>query len=232
MNESQLKLEQAKMKEQYLESVKCCRTLYIWIFRMCIKTIWIVGCWMPPMRSAIERRFEEKLSKIGRGQSSAIEEYQEFSTLWVLNLKQQGIWSKPKIQLRRVISRINRIYSRRFKKRTWILWMIVFTRVFPIFEWRWSEVGIACGIRKTKEMGVKLCSSSERKCKCDFDVGEKSSDSGGSGVLFFLVETFSLIVCWMRWDAPLDDANVFRFNDLVREMSKRSQIILWLIIRQ
>ena len=27
-------------------------------------------------------------------------------------------------------------------------------------------------------------------------------------------------------DAPLDDANVFRFNDLVREMAKRSQIIV------
>jgi chromosome segregation protein len=27
-------------------------------------------------------------------------------------------------------------------------------------------------------------------------------------------------------DAPLDDANVFRFNDLVKEMAKRSQIII------
>jgi chromosome segregation protein len=27
-------------------------------------------------------------------------------------------------------------------------------------------------------------------------------------------------------DAPLDDANVMRFNDLVREMAKRSQIII------
>ena len=27
-------------------------------------------------------------------------------------------------------------------------------------------------------------------------------------------------------DAPLDDANVSRFNDLVKEMSKRSQIIV------
>jgi chromosome segregation protein len=27
-------------------------------------------------------------------------------------------------------------------------------------------------------------------------------------------------------DAPLDDANVYRFNDLVKEMAKRSQIIL------
>ena len=26
--------------------------------------------------------------------------------------------------------------------------------------------------------------------------------------------------------APLDDANVYRFNDLVREMAKRSQVIL------
>ena len=27
-------------------------------------------------------------------------------------------------------------------------------------------------------------------------------------------------------DAPLDDANVIRFNDLVKEMAKRSQIII------
>ena len=27
-------------------------------------------------------------------------------------------------------------------------------------------------------------------------------------------------------DAPLDDANVMRFNDLVKEMAKRSQIIV------
>jgi chromosome segregation protein len=27
-------------------------------------------------------------------------------------------------------------------------------------------------------------------------------------------------------DAPLDDANVYRFNDLVKEMAKRSQIII------
>jgi chromosome segregation protein len=57
--------------------------------------------------------------------------------------------------------------------------------------------------------------------------------SGGEKALTAVALIFSIFLvkpspfCLLdEVDAPLDDANVFRFNDLVREMAKRSQIII------
>lgn len=58
--------------------------------------------------------------------------------------------------------------------------------------------------------------------------------SGGEKALTAVALVFSIFLevkpspyCLLdEVDAPLDDANVFRFNDLVREMAKRSQIIV------
>src|SRR3954463_2929364 len=57
--------------------------------------------------------------------------------------------------------------------------------------------------------------------------------SGGEKALTAVALIFSIFLvrpspyCLLdEVDAPLDDANVFRFNDLVREMAKRSQIIV------
>jgi chromosome segregation protein len=57
--------------------------------------------------------------------------------------------------------------------------------------------------------------------------------SGGEKALTSVALIFSIFLvkpspfCLLdEVDAPLDDANVFRFNDLVREMAKRSQIII------
>jgi chromosome segregation protein len=57
--------------------------------------------------------------------------------------------------------------------------------------------------------------------------------SGGEKALTAVALVFSIFLvrpspyCLLdEVDAPLDDANVYRFNDLVREMSKRSQIIV------
>ena len=57
--------------------------------------------------------------------------------------------------------------------------------------------------------------------------------SGGEKALTAVALIFSIFLvkpspyCLLdEVDAPLDDANVFRFNDLVKEMAKRSQIIV------
>ena len=57
--------------------------------------------------------------------------------------------------------------------------------------------------------------------------------SGGEKALTSVALIFSIFLvkpspyCLLdEVDAPLDDANVFRFNDLVKEMAKRSQIIV------
>ena len=57
--------------------------------------------------------------------------------------------------------------------------------------------------------------------------------SGGEKALTAVALVFSIFLvkpspyCLLdEVDAPLDDANVYRFNDLVKEMAKRSQIIV------
>ena len=224
MNDSQLKLESAKMKEQYL--IDQIRERYMLNLPDVIeKYANREGDFMEADTQLKELR--DKLAKIGEVNLSAIEEYEETATRYEFLTKQHADLTEAKEQLRKVIDRINRICSKRFKE-TFDLVNDRFTRVFPVLFGggeAWLEL-----VEETEktEAGIEIIARPPGK-----KTQNVSLMSGGEKALTAVALVFSIFLvkpspyCLLdEVDAPLDDANVFRFNDLVREMAKRSQIIV------
>jgi chromosome segregation protein len=224
MNDSQLKLEQARMKEQYL--IDQVRERYM------LNLPEVVEKYANREGDFVEaneqlKDLRDKLAKIGEVNLSAIEEYEETAQRYEFLTKQHADLTEAKEQLRKVIDRINRICSKRFKE-TFDLVNERFTRVFPVLFGggeAWLEM-----VEETEknEAGIEIIARPPGK-----KTQNVSLMSGGEKALTAVALVFSIFLvkpspyCLLdEVDAPLDDANVFRFNDLVREMAKRSQIIV------
>lgn len=224
MNDSQLKLEQAKMKEQYL--IDQIRERYMLNLPDVVeKYAGREGDFLEA--DAQLKDLREKLSKIGEVNLSAIEEYEETAQRYEFLTKQHADLTEAKEQLRKVIDRINRICSKRFKE-TFDLVNDRFTRVFPVL-FGGGEANLTLIENEEKgEAGIEIMARPPGK-----KTQNVSLMSGGEKALTAVALVFSIFLvkpspyCLLdEVDAPLDDANVFRFNDLVREMAKRSQIIV------
>lgn len=224
MNDSQLKLEQAKMKEQYL--IDQVRERYM------INLPDVVEKYQDREGDFVAageelKELREKIGRIGEVNLSAIEEYEETAQRYEFLSKQHADLTEAKEQLRKVIDRINRICSKRFKE-TFDLVNDRFTRVFPVlFGGGEAKLELIEDAEKG-EMGIEIIARPPGK-----KMQNVSLMSGGEKALTAVALVFSIFLvkpspyCLLdEVDAPLDDANVFRFNDLVREMAKRSQIIV------
>ncbi len=224
MNDAQLKYEQAKMKEQYL--IDQIRERYM----LNLAEIYEAHLSKEGDPSQAESQLKElrdKLGKIGEVNLSAIEEYEETAKRYEFLVQQQADLNEAKEQLRKVIDRINRICSKRFKE-TFDLVNDRFQRVFPVlFGGGEARLELIEDVEKG-EMGIEIIAKPPGK-----KMQNISLLSGGEKALTAVALVFSIFLvkpspyCLLdEVDAPLDDANVFRFNDLVREMAKRSQIIV------
>jgi chromosome segregation protein len=224
MNEAQLKLEQARMKEQYL--VDQIRERYMLILSDVVEKY--QGREGDPSTAEGElKELREKIARIGEVNLSAIEEYEETAQRYEFLTKQHTDLNEAKEQLRKVIDRINRICSKRFKE-TFDQVNDRFTRVFPVlFGGGEAKLELHEDVEKG-EMGIEIIAKPPGK-----KMQNVTLMSGGEKALTAVALVFSIFLvkpspyCLLdEVDAPLDDANVFRFNDLVREMAKRSQIIV------
>lgn len=224
MNDAQLKLEQAKLKEQYL--VDQVREKYMLL--------------LPEVVQKYEGRegdihqaeadlkdLREKISKIGEVNLSAIEEYEETAKRYEFLNKQHIDLTEAKEQLKKVIDKINRICSKRFKE-TFDQVNERFTRVFPVLFGGGEAKLELHEDPESGEMGIEIIARPPGK-----KMQNVSLMSGGEKALTAVALVFSIFLvkpspyCLLdEVDAPLDDANVYRFNDLVKEMAKRSQIIV------
>lgn len=224
MNDAQLKLDQAKMKEQYL--IDQVREKYMLILPEIVEKYSERGGDAYLAETEL-KELKEKIAKIGEVNLSAIEEYEETSKRYEFLTKQHDDLVEAKEQLRRVIDRINRICSKRFKE-TFDLVNDRFTRVFPVL-FGGGEAKLELHEDPEKgEMGIEIIAKPPGK-----KMQNVTLMSGGEKALTAVALVFSIFLvkpspyCLLdEVDAPLDDANVFRFNDLVREMAKRSQIIV------
>ncbi len=224
MNESQLKFEQAKMKEQYL--IDQIRERYMLnlpeIYEQHLNNEGDISS-----AEADLKDLRDRLAKIGEVNLSAIEEYDETAKRYEFLTQQQTDLTEAKEQLKRVIDRINRICSRRFKE-TFDLVNDRFTRVFPVlFGGGEARLELVEDPEK-QEMGIEIIAKPPGK-----KMQNVTLLSGGEKALTAVSLVFSIFLvkpspyCLLdEVDAPLDDANVSRFNDLVKEMAKRSQIIV------
>lgn len=224
MNDAQLKLEQAKMKEQYL--VDQTREKYQLVLPEIISKY--ENREGDPLQADAELKdLREKLSKIGEVNLSAIAEFSETQERYAFLTQQHADLMEAKEQLRKVIDRINKICSKRFKD-TFDLVNERFQKVFPVlFGGGEAQLQIVEDPEKN-EMGIEIIAKPPGK-----KMQNVSLMSGGEKALTAVALVFSIFLvkpspyCLLdEVDAPLDDANVFRFNDLVKEMAKRSQIIV------
>ncbi len=224
INDYQLKIEQLKMKETLLSEQMHER------YMVDLADTYTQFLDTPGDVDVVEGEVEslrKKVNKIGEVNLSAIEEYDELSERYKFLTQQHEDLQNAKVQLRKVIDRINRICSRRFRE-TFEQVNERFMKVFPVLFGGGEARLTLIEYPEKDEFGVDIDAKPPGK-----KLQNVSLLSGGEKALTAVSLIFSIFLvkpspfCLLdEVDAPLDDANVFRFNDLVREMSKRSQIIV------
>ncbi len=224
MNEARLHLEQARMKETHL--LEQVRERYILDLSEIAERYRDREGDVAEAEASL-KDLREKVARIGDVNLSAIEEYDEVAKRYEFLSKQQNDLVEAKEQLKKVIDRINRICSKRFKE-TFEQVNERFTKVFPVLFGGGEANLILVEDPEKGEMGIDIVAKPPGK-----KLQNVSLLSGGEKALTAVSLIFSIFLvkpspyCLLdEVDAPLDDANVFRFNDLVKEMSKRSQIIV------
>lgn len=168
-----------------------------------------------------------RLQRMGEVNLAAVEEYDEISQRYEFLSKQQQDLIDAKEQLKRVIDRINRICNKRFKD-TFVQVNERFKQVFPVLFGGGEAHLTLIESEEKGEMGIDITAKPPGKKPQSVTLlsgGEKALTAVSLIFSIFLVKP-SPYCLLDEVDAPLDDANVFRFNDLVKEMAKRSQIIV------
>lgn len=170
---------------------------------------------------------KDKMSVLGEVNVAAIQEFDDLENRHTFLVKQHEDLINSKEQLRKVIDRINRVCSKRFKE-TFDLVNDKFSRVFPILFGGGEAKLVLIENQEEGEMGIDIVAKPPGK-----KMQNVTLMSGGEKALTAVALIFSIFLvkpspyCLLdEVDAPLDDANVARFNDLVKEMAKRSQIIV------
>jgi chromosome segregation protein len=160
---------------------------------------------------------------------TAIEEYAEVNQRFEFLSAQKTDLERAVDQLQRAIDKINKT-SRKLFRDTFTAVNTTFKEVFPrLFRGGQAALSLAGGDEvDLLEAGVEIMAQPP---------GKKNSTveqlSGGEKALTAVALVFSIFLikpspfCILdEVDAPLDEANVDRYNELVREMTDRSQFIV------
>jgi chromosome segregation protein len=178
------------------------------------------------METEVEK-LRNKIARIGDVNLGAIEEFDELKTRFDFLVEQRDDLIKAIADLHRVIKKINRITQERFTN-TFDAVNEKLKEVFPrLFE------GGAAKLTLTEpdnplETGVEYMIQPPGKKLTRMSLlsgGEKAMSAIAFIFSIFLIKPTSF--CLMdEIDAPLDEANVFRFNDLLKVIGEKSQIIM------
>ncbi len=181
-------------------------------------------------RTGKSRRLEElrrQIESMGEVNLTAIDEFQDLEERYTFLSTQREDLQESLAGLQAAISKINRTTRRRFRE-TFDQVNIKFQQNFPrLFR------GGKATLRLTDEddlleTGIEIDAQPPGK-----KLKNVTLLSGGEKALTAVALIFSIFMvkpspfCLLdEVDAPLDDANIGRFNEIVREMSKTSQFIL------
>ena len=158
---------------------------------------------------------------------TAIEEFQELKEREEFLTEQEEDLSTSMNSLKRTIARINRTSRERFKT-TFEEVNRRFKEIFPgLFGGGKAYLSLTDS-EDLLESGVEIAAQPPGKKLQSIDLlsgGEKALTA--VALLFALFLTKSSPLCLLdEVDAPLDDANIGRFNEVVKEMSNHAQIII------
>ncbi|WP_175498251.1 chromosome segregation protein SMC [Desulfuromusa kysingii] len=173
------------------------------------------------------QRLQQRIDALGEVNLMAIDEYNEQEKRYDFLLQQRDDLNQSLDDLQKAISQINRTTRRRFKE-TFDLVNEKFKQVFPRLF-----IGGQAELRLTDESdlletGVDVVAQPPGK-----RLQSVNLLSGGEKALTAVALIFSLFLikptpfCILdEVDAPLDDANIDRFADIVQEMTGQSQFIV------
>ncbi|MGD9213665.1 MAG: chromosome segregation protein SMC [Desulfobacteraceae bacterium] len=172
-------------------------------------------------------RFRVQISKIGDVNLGAIKEYEELKERFEFLNRQRSDLESAIEDLHKVIRKINRITQQRFIE-TFDQVNVKLHEVFPrLFEGGSARLELT-EPGKPLETGVEFLVHPPGK-----KLTRMSLLSGGEKALSAIAFIFAIFLmrpasfCLLdEIDAPLDEANVVRFNNLMKVIGKKSQIIM------
>jgi len=183
--------------------------------------------WDEVERASRQAELQRSINEMGEVNLMAIEEFKEMEERFSFLSTQKDDLEESMNALQKAIQRINRTTRKRFLE-TFQLVNEKFQQIFP---------RLFCGghaeLRLTDEedllsTGLEIVVQPPGK-----KLQNVSLLSGGEKALTAVALIFSIFLikpspfCLLdEVDAPLDDANIGRFNDMVREMSANSQFII------
>ena len=173
------------------------------------------------------KRVQDKIAALGEVNLVAIDEYREQEERYSFLSKQRDDLNQSLEDLQKAISQINRTTRRRFKE-TFEQVNAKFQEVFPrLFRGGQAELRLS-DESDLLETGIDIIVQPPGKRLQNVNLL-----SGGEKALTAVTLIFSLFMikptpfCVLdEVDAPLDDANIDRFAEIVREMTSQSQFII------
>ncbi len=171
--------------------------------------------------------YRKKIERIGDVNLGAIKEYEDLKTRFEFLTEQRDDLIRAMEDLQKVIRKINRITRERFLT-TFEQVNEKLQEVFPkLFEGGTAKL-VLTDPGNPLETGVEFLIHPPGK-----KLTRMSLLSGGEKALSAIAFVFSIFLirptsfCLMdEIDAPLDEANVFRFNDLLKVIGEKSQVIM------
>ncbi len=168
-----------------------------------------------------------QLERMGEVNVSAIEEHEEIRQRYAFLSKQKTDLIDSLAQLKDAIVKIDETSRKRFKE-TFDIVNEKFQHIFPRLFGGGRASLMLTDEGPGQEPGVEILAQPPGKKLQSvnlFSGGEKALTAVGMIFAIFLIKPtpFCLLD---EVDAPLDEGNVGRYNDMVREMSKGSQFIL------
>ena len=174
-----------------------------------------------------QEELKRQLDAMGEVNLTAIEEFQELEERYEFLTVQQEDLQKSLAGLQAAISKINRTTRRRFRE-TFDLVNAKFQEVFPRLFRGGKAILALSDEDDLLETGIDIVAQPPGK-----KLQNVTLLSGGEKALTAVALIFSIFMikpspfCLLdEVDAPLDDANIGRFNEIVKEMSAISQFIL------
>jgi chromosome segregation protein len=175
-------------------------------------------------------RLREKIRRLGEVNVMAIEEYEELKKRFDHLLTEKSDLELSIENLQEAIEHINKTSEDRFKKAFDAI-SDRFQRLFPIIFGGGSaylSLIYPEGSQDILEAGVDIMAMPPGKKVSNITLlsgGEKALTAVSLIFAIFMVKPSPFCVL-DEVDAPLDDANIGKFNALLREMSAKSQFIL------
>ncbi len=173
------------------------------------------------------QRLQQRIESLGEVNLMAIDEYREQQERYDFLCQQRDDLSQSLNDLQKAINQINRTTRRRFKE-TFEQVNSKFKQVFPrLFHGGQAELRLI-DENDLLETGIDIIVQPPGKRLQNVNLL-----SGGEKALTAVALIFSLFLvkptpfCMLdEVDAPLDDVNIDRFAEMVREMTKQSQFII------